>query len=197
MEELIHGLTKRLGCMAYFSLGPHTTLKLYGRIKQCFYFSRTAFCLSFSPFSSVKSPYALPSQCGIMGDPYKSPHSGPPCHSFQKRLMFQFCANICASAHLCKQTTTRNVKDWTGAFWGTKHWPWSSWYRKTLCFKSIPLVSVRLFVDQTVGRDLSDMREEAVCSGTYISLTTSSLHINADGQQRLEWTKGIIYWSNK
>lgn len=37
------------------------------------------------------------------------------------------------------------------------------------------------------------MREEAVCSGTYISLTTSSLHINADGQQRVERTKGIIY----
>lgn len=87
---------------------------------------------------------------------------------FRKYSCFSF-VHINVSMHvykvvwfwLCKQTTTRKVKDWTGAFWVTKHWPWSSWYRKTVSFKSIPLVSVCLFVDQTVGRDLSDMREEA------------------------------------
>lgn len=64
---------------------------------------------------------------------------------FRKYSCFSF-VHIFVSMHiykvfwLCKQTTTRKVKDWTGAFWVTKHWPWSRWYRKTVCFKSIPLV---------------------------------------------------------
>lgn len=117
-----------------------------------------------------------------MGNPYRSPHSGPPCPSFQKRFIFHFCIYTCDCVCLCKQTyATRKVKDQTGAFWVTKHWPLSSWHRKTAS-KAFPLVRVCLFVAQTVGRDLSDMREEAVCSGTYISLTTSSLH-------QCRWTK--------
>lgn len=93
-----------------------------------------------SPVSSVKSPDALPSQCGIMGNPYRRPHSGPPCPSFQKRFIFHFCAHTCDSVCLCKQTyATRKIKDQTGAFWVTKHWPLSSWHRKTVKdFESIP-----------------------------------------------------------
>lgn len=87
----------RLSWMAYFSLGPHTTHKLYEMAKQFFYFTMVSVFLS-SRFSSVKNPDALPSQCGIVGNPYRSPHSGPPCPSFQKRLFFSF---LCTYLWLC------------------------------------------------------------------------------------------------
>lgn len=108
-------------------------------------------------------------------------------------LCFSF-VQVCACACFCKQADICHRKG------KTLNRSFLSYRTLTVvgidrpcASKASPLVSVCLFVAHTVGKDLSDMREEAVCSGTYISLTTSSLHINADGQQRMEWTKGIIY----
>lgn len=93
----------RLRWMAYFSLGPHMTLKLYGVIKQCFYFSRTGFSLSFClpPSPLLRALMLCHHNVGLWVIHTKAHIVDH--HATHFRFMFQFCARGCACACFCKQ----------------------------------------------------------------------------------------------
>lgn len=94
----------RLRWMAYFSLGPHTTFKLYGMIKQCFfYFSKTGFSLCFClPSSPLLRALMLCHHNVGLWLIHKKAHIVDH-HATHFRIRFQFCAHVCACACFCEQ----------------------------------------------------------------------------------------------
>lgn len=123
--------------MAYFSPGPHTTLKLYATIKQCFYLSRTG-----SPLLLLRALMLCRHNVGLWVIHTKAHTVDHHATHFRKKsFMFQFCSRLCLCVFMQADIRHKKGKTLNRGF--------LSCQTQTVgrcASKASPLVSVCLFV---------------------------------------------------